>query len=275
LTSDAVNGALDNVGKITTVPPDAASAVDPNAATTMGTSLETLRDKPLSLDGFQATIEEINSKIDQEIKPDGSLTSVGNKLVQQKNAMLDAVHNAQPGDVTGGQAGFDALQQGKDAWSYGLKMRELEALRQKASGTPDPSGSLKTYVNGLVTDDSRMRNWSPEDRSALADVGKTGYLSDVGSLLADKYIGSALIGGLSTGVGALVGGGIPGAIGGGLVAVPTQVALQRTIRALQQASTQRQLQGVITSLGEHIRGQQSPQVVWPAPTSGLLGSSSP
>jgi hypothetical protein len=272
LTSDAVNGAIDDVGKITTVPADAQAFVGPNDATKTVADLGVLRDKPLSLSGLQAVAEDINTRIDAHVQPDGSLDKVGNRLVQIKNSLLDSVDNAGPSGVTGDASGFDAWNDGRKAFGYQMQMRDLERIRQQAAGADDPAQYIKTQVNGMVNDDARMRGWSPDDKAALTNVGKTGYLSDVGSTLADRFIGSTLMGG----AGAL-GGSLFGPLGtaiGGAGGVAVQTALRRGILALQQGSAQRGLQGVITGLGENIRGLPSSALSQP-PVSGLLGPPPP
>jgi hypothetical protein len=268
LTPNAVNGAVDQIDKMNIVPADAKTVVRPNDATDMQARLQTLRDKPLSLPGLQASVEAVNTQIDAHVQPDGSLDTVGRSLVQMKNKLLDAANNAKPSDVTGDASGFDAWNDGKAAWQTAMQQRQVERIAQWAQGKTDVAQAIKGRVNNMLADDDQMRGWSPDAKDALTQVGKTGFVSDFGKTLSDRYVGSIIMGGVGTGLGGLLtpllGPAAP--VVGGASGVGLQTAASRVIRGLQERYTTGQLENVLKGLGERIRPQQTP---------GLLGQLPP
>lgn len=269
LTAGAINRAMDNVDKITTVSPDAKGVASPNDATALQTRLQTLRDQPLSLSGLRDSVEEINKQIDKHINDDGTLDTVGRDLWQMKNALTDAAKNAAPADVTGDPAGFQAWRNGNAAWQVAQQQAQVERIAQWAAGKADPASAAKTRINNMLADPDQMRGWSPEDKAGLKQAGETGFLSDFGKNLSDRFVGSLMTGAVGTAVGGALSPlvspliGVPAGLATG---VASQTAMARAVRGLQEAYTNRQIEGLLTQLGERIRGQQTP---------GLLGQIPP
>jgi len=268
LTSNAINNTVDDISKMNIVPGDAQTVVKPNDAINLQTDLQTLRDKPLSLPGLKAIVEDIGNRIDAHVQPDGSMDGVGRQLLQIKNKLRDAGMNAQPGDVTGNPDAFAAWKDGNAAWQVAQQQKQVERIAQWAQGKPDPSTAIKGRVNNMVADADEMHGWSADDKAALTQVGKTGFISDFGKNLADRYVGTILMGGVGAGVGTLLSpvlGPLAPVVGMG-TGVASQTAVSRAVRALQNSYTTGRVEDVLRGLGERIRLQQAP---------GLLGQLPP
>jgi hypothetical protein len=270
LTPNAVNNAIDDIGKMNVVPADAQSVVRPNDATDMQTRLQTLRDQPLSLPGMKAVVEEIGNQIDAHVQPDGSFDSVGRQLLKMKNRLTDAATNASPGDVTGNPDAFAAWQDGNAAWQTAMQQGQVERIAQWAQGKTDVAQAIKGRVNNMLADADQMRGWSDDAKDALTQVGKTGFVSDFGKTLADRYIGTILMGTTGTTVGGLLApvlGPLAPLVGGG-TGIALQTAVARATRALQEVYTTGQVKNVLKGLGERIRTQQTPGLLGRLPQYG-------
>ena len=157
-------------------------------------------------------------------------------------------------DVGGGAEGWNAFKEGRAAYSQYKKMQAVEAMKERADGTTNPTSSYKTAVNNFVTS-PKARGWTDEEKASLKDSADRGVIG--GTL---HLMGSRLLPHVAGAVGASV-GGIPGFIAGEALAHFGGAAARNAANALQ---TQRVGQ-TLTGLGSSIRPLSNPLLQQPSP----------
>jgi len=193
-----VNKFIDGVEKI--LPQTEAGKVVAGESPTSALvqRLQTVRDKPMTLQAVQEVDEAYGSLIDKEYGVKG-LSKEGQKLVEMQQAFREHIDNAGPGDITGGTAGFDALSPARKAWSQARKLDDLERIQLRASMTDNPATSIKTQIRTLLTNRTKSRGYDAAETAALEEAAKRGTLGSVlhvfGSRLVPLAAGAAGAGG--------------------------------------------------------------------------------
>jgi hypothetical protein len=169
-----------------------------------------LRDKPATLQGATEMDRSLGDLITQEYGPTG-ISGVGKQLQEIQRNLRDHFENPGPDDVTGGTAGIEAMAPGRKAWSQALKMDDVIRMQERADRTQNPTQSIKTQANTLLSSRTKSRGWSDEERAALETASERGVVG--GALYG---LGSRLMSKVGAAAGASI-GGVPGmAIGYGL-----------------------------------------------------------
>lgn len=189
-------------------------------------AMETMRDKPMSLQAVQEFDEGLSQRIDGHFQ-NGRLSKEGKQLFDLQTEFRDMIKNASANDITGGKEGFDALKQGRDLWSQYLKRSDVERLVAKAQDTDQPANALKNVMKRLVNS-PRFSSYNKTEQDALKQAAKTGALT---GLL--RIFGSRLTSIAATGAGFVGGGGIPGALASGAVAEGVGVLARKGAEKLQ------------------------------------------
>jgi hypothetical protein len=145
------------------------------------------------------------------------------------------IENAGPGDVTGGDAGFDALAPARKAWAQSRKLDDLERIQQRAELTDNPATSIRTQIRTLITNRTKARGYSPEEIAALKDAAERGMVGGAlhvfGSRLLPLVAGGI---GLSHGpVSAAIHAAVAHPVASALRAGATGIATRRLNRAAQ------------------------------------------
>jgi hypothetical protein len=78
--------------------------------------------------------------------------------------------------VVGGADGFDALRTGRQAWAAAMKLRDLEAIQQRAEMTEQPSSSIRTQIRTILGNAKKSRGYTDEELAALRDAADHGAL---------------------------------------------------------------------------------------------------
>jgi hypothetical protein len=181
-----------------------------NAVTQLLDRWQGLRDKPATLQGATEMDRSLGDLITQEYGPTG-ISAVGKQLQGIQRDLRDHIETAGPEDTTGGTAGFEALAPGRKAWSQALKMDDVIRMQERADRTQNPTQSIKTQANTLLSSRTKSRGWSDEERAALETASERGVVG--GALYG---LGSRLMSKVGAAAGASI-GGVPGmAIGYGL-----------------------------------------------------------
>ncbi len=208
LTPQFTNKFIDSVGSVAPQTEAGAAVTGTNAVTSLVDRLQTLRDKPMTLQAAQEVDEGLSNLIDKEYGVTG-LSKDGKKLLDIQGTLRDQINNAGAGDTTGGTAGFDALNTARQAWSQAMKMGDLERIQARAAPTDNPATSIRTQVRNLITNQAKSRGYTPDEIDALTDAANRGTLGGLlhvfGSRLVPIAAGAA---GLSHGPwGMLIGAG--------------------------------------------------------------------
>lgn len=163
-----------------------------NPVTQLQARLQTLKDKPLTLQSVQDMDEAMTGLIDKEYGVTG-LSKVGAQLRGIQDAWRNIYGSVGAGDVTGGTDGFAALRPARQAWSTAMKMQDLENIQARAQGTQNPTTSLKTQINNYINS-AKSRGWSDDEIDALKDAASRGTIGNVlhmmGSRLIPYFVGA-------------------------------------------------------------------------------------
>jgi hypothetical protein len=225
--------------------------------------MEALKGQPISLQGAQEIDEALGGLIDDHFKPTGGLTKNGQSLFNLQSEFRNMINEADPSHVTGGTAGFDALAQGRKAWSQAMKMADIERISLRASLSENPSTTIRAGIRTLLSNPSRVRGYSEDEIAALTSAAKRGVLGGILNTFGSKLIP---VGAFITGTSAS--GGNP------LIGLASGLAANAEAGASRGAATylqNRRLQGVMDTLGQGVPrpGAPLPYAGGPPPNSLL------
>lgn len=182
-------------------------------AAALARRLQDQRGKPMTLQALQEADEGMTALISKEWGPKG-ISKDGLKLQEAQRGLRDQIMSAGEGDIEGGAAGFEALANGRRAWSAAMLLRDLEAIQERASRTEQPSTSIRTQVRTLLGNANKTRWYSPEEVAALEDAAQRGVLGGAFHIAGSRLVPiAAAAAGLGTSgpIGALIQGGAAGA----------------------------------------------------------------
>jgi hypothetical protein len=145
--------------------------------------------------------------ITQEYGPRG-ISGVGKQLQEIQRNLRDHFENPGAGDVTGGAAGIEAMAPARQAWSQALKMDDIVRMQERAVRTQNPTQSIKTQANTLLSSRVKSRGWSDAEKDALERMAERGTTGD-----ALYGLGSRLMSKAGAAAGAAI-GGLPGMAAG-------------------------------------------------------------
>ena len=233
LTPQFTNKFLDSVSTMDKQTEAGQATAGQNAVSSLLDRWQVLRDKPLTLQAAQEMDEALGGLISKEYGVKG-LSPDGVQLLQVQQQLRDQISNAGEGDVTGGSAGFAALDPARKAWAQAMKMGDLERIAQRAEMFDNPATSIKTQVRTLVNNPARSRGYSPDELAAVKDAGDRGFVGGAlhvfGSRLLPLVAGGA---GLSHGpVAGLISAGVAQPVASMLRAGATGIATRRLNRAI-------------------------------------------
>lgn len=235
ISSGSMNRFFDNATSgLDRQTPQGISTAGPDPVTQLMTRWDRdLRNQPSTLQGVTEMDRHLGSLITQEYGPTG-ISDIGRQLQQIQRNLRDHVENVGPDDVTGGTAGIDALQPGRKAWSQALKMDDIIRMQERADRTQNPTQSIKTQANTLLSSRTKSRGWSDEEKAALEQASERGVIGNV-----FYGLGSRLMSKAGAAAGASV-GGLPGmaigyGIGEGGSAIARSIANRISASRIQQA----------------------------------------
>lgn len=204
-TPQSVNKMVDAVDAAAPQGPGEKAVGGENAVTRLQRDMQPLRDQPLTLADIQAMDERMSDHITEELR--AGRNKVAGQLMDVQNAWREQADGVTSADVTGGTAGFQALDPARQAWAQYRKMNDVMLMKQRADMTQNPTSSYQTQVKNYVTGKA-SRGWSDEEKASLVASADRGV---VGGTL--HLLGSRLLPHVGGSVGASV-GGIPGFLAG-------------------------------------------------------------
>jgi hypothetical protein len=173
-------------------------------------NLKTLADsgEPVKIQTLHGIVKKLNQAISKHFK-DG-LDEDGLELLNIKDAILDAAQ-ANPEDITGGPAGFEAWQAANKFYTQGSRLEDVERIVQRAKLTKNPATSMQTGARNLLMNAKKTRGYTGEQLAALERMAETGKAGDVLHVFGNRLIpAAAAVTGAATGgwPGAIIAGGV-------------------------------------------------------------------
>jgi hypothetical protein len=210
-----INRVIDDQLSTTLKPTPATEGLKTSTAVDDVTNwLQSRRDKPLSVSDVDAIDKKLGDYVNADYAANRGLSSDGQKVLTVQRALRDAIDNAQPGDIGGGQEGFDALSNARRAWSQARKMEDIENIQKRADATSNPEASYKNQINALLNNAKRSRGYDPDEIAALEKARDRGMISTVMHDLGNHMVAS-IASGATAGVAGFLGGG-PIGLGAGV-----------------------------------------------------------
>lgn len=156
--------------------------------------VDNLRGKDLSLQDAQTLDEYLGDAIDSFTEM-GRVNKTGQKLLTMQRELRNVIEGAQPGQISGGTAGFEALKEGRQLWAAQMKLRDIEKIISRAENMQNPAQSIKTGFNTLLHNAKKTRGYTKEELKLIEKAANTGVFTDilqtVGSRLNPIITGAA------------------------------------------------------------------------------------
>jgi len=266
---------IDEAAKLTPQTPAARAVFSTDTPSSkLITNLQSgVRGKPLTLAEAQELDSGLGDMMASEVHPQtGKLTAEGNKLLKIQSALRDAIEKAQPQDIVGGKAGFDAWNEGRQLWATAAKQNDIERIINKASGADNPAIVLKNGFSALKNNPTRMRGFTMQERAAIAKAAKTGIITD-----ALRWGGSRFISSVTGTAAGVAGGGPMGAVLGSGAGYAAGMPLRALANARQMGRANDVLQTIAKrpALQSIINPNPPPTPIPPAPVSILPSTGKP
>jgi hypothetical protein len=236
-TPQSVGRMVDAVDSAAPQGPGERAVGGENAVTRLQRDMQPLRDQPLTLADVQRMDERMSDHITEELRAGRNKVAGQLEDIQQK--WREQADGVTADDVTGGQAGFQALDPARKAWSQYRKMSDVMLMKERADMTQNPTTSYQTAVRNFVTGKG-SRGWTAEEKAALQASADRGAIGGTLHLL-----GSRLLPHVGGAVGASV-GGIPGFIAGEVVTHGLGASARNVANTMQTGRVNRAM-GVLGS----------------------------
>lgn len=210
----AVNNFLSQANKTAGQDPILMQVHGPDAAQTYLNNLNNLKNTALPLDSAQSLDIDLREKAAQAFRAGDNDMGARYKSMQQ--SLRDNIYNQpDPSLITGGQQGFQALQEGNRLYSAGYKAENVEngigkGMQQEVQQTGIKNQFKNMYANILK---NGQGGWTDEQVAAIKAAGETGALTGFLKNMGSKLVGPA-VGGTVGGVAGSMGGPIGAALGG-------------------------------------------------------------
>jgi hypothetical protein len=229
LTPQFTDRFIDSVNKKLPQTEMGRAVAGESEAAALAKRLQDQRGQPMTLQALQEADEGITGLITKEWGVTG-ISKDGLKLQEVQRGLRDQIMRAEAGDIEGGVAGFEALQKGRQAWSAAMLLRDLEAIRDRASRAEQPSTSIRTQVRTLLGNASKSRWYSPEEVAALEDAAQRGVLGGAFHVAGNRLVPmlAGTIGFSTSGpIGAMLQGGAAGVVSAGARNIATRLQERR------------------------------------------------
>ena len=201
--SKVINKILDEVDKLKPTSKVAKTLKSDSPINIVSKDLEKFRDQNLNLDDMQVLDEYLGEIID-DVTELGIVKKKGYPIVKLQTKLRDILDKTGKDDIVGGSEGFEALKRGRNLWSRSSKLRDVEAIINRAALSPNEATAIKTGFRTLATNPNKLRGFTPQEQKLIKDAAKSGIVSDTLRTLGSRLlpIGTAVSGG---GIGATVG----------------------------------------------------------------------
>ena len=198
-----INKVLDEVSKLKPTSKVAKTLESKSPINSISKDLEKFRDQNLNLDDMQALDEYLGKIVDNATEL-GRVKKEGLPVAKLQTKVRDILNKAVKDDIVGGSEGLEALKRGRNLWSRSSKLRDVEAIINRAALSPNEATAIKTGFRTLASNSNRLRGFTPQEQKLIKDAAKSGIVSDTLRTLGSRLlpIGTAVSGG---GIGATVG----------------------------------------------------------------------
>jgi hypothetical protein len=176
----------------------------------------------------------------------GRPTSEGLRFIKMQDSLRDVIDNIKPQDTIGGVQGFDALLNARKTWAQSARLRDIEAIIQKAQGMEQPATGIRTGMRTLLNNPNRIRGFSPSEVRAIKEASQTGLIGN-----GFRAFGSGLLPLVTAGVGGTSGFSAAGPVGsaaGTLLAGAAGYGIQQASKAAGVANQMRRAERVIDTI---------------------------
>jgi len=136
------------------------------------------KNEPITLQGAQQIDEELGTLIDGEFGLKG-LSSDGKKLQDLQIEFRNLMETSSVEDVLGDPAGFKKLKEARKLWGASRRMKDVEAILQKAEFSDNPATTIKRGFANIVSNPKKRRGYSKKELSLMSKAAKSGVVSDM------------------------------------------------------------------------------------------------
>jgi hypothetical protein len=246
ITPSGSNGLVDAAEKAFTPQyPTGLAISGTNPGTDAITGLQALRDRQVSLgelvDADQQLTKQKRRQTDAQ-----SASDIGDIQTAYRNGL----DNLTAGDISGGNAGFEALQPALQGWKAYRKAATLEDIRDDANlpNVKDPAAYVRQRLTTMLKNDKQMAPYDTDERAAIRDASATGNMQGAINLIGKKVLPAALT--LGAGLfGLKAGGGLGAGVGAGL-GIGGGGFLNATTNAITQRMQMMRLQNAINTIAK-------------------------
>lgn len=198
-----INRVLDEVNKLKPTSKVAKTLESKSPINSISKDLEKFRGQNLNLDDMQALDEYLGKIVDNATEL-GRVKKEGQPVATLQTKLRDILDKAGKDDIVNGSEGLEALKRGRNLWSRSSKLRDVEAIINRAALSPNEATAIKTGFRTLASNPNRLRGFTPQEKKLIKDAAKSGITSDTLRTLGSRLlpIGTAVSGG---GIGATVG----------------------------------------------------------------------
>lgn len=203
-------------------------------------ALATKIGKPMSLAEAQDIDEAFTNSINKEYGLKG-LSKDGKNLMDMQHEFRNTIENASPdnGGVLGGKEGFEALKEGRKLWKQSAQLRDIENIIARGELSEQPANAIRSGFKTLASNPTRLRGYDRNTQALIRQAAKNGVVGE-----GLRFAGSRLLSTiLATGAGA-AGGGIPGALVGGLGAQGVGMVARRAGQALAEGKANKVIESI-------------------------------
>lgn len=222
VVDSTIDKAVSNAGYQT---PEGRAFAGDNLATQTLDKLESLRGKPLSLQGLQEIDDSIGDNIQSSYRSGND--DVAMKLIKIRDTFRDASKNASSDDMQNPN-GFSDWQTGDKLWSTYRASKSIDDILSNAMSADVPSTAIKNGFKAFVKNEKNLAPFNDEEIAALKQAAKTGLVT--GAL---KTFGSKIISGIVGGTAGAAGGGVLGGLAGAGVGEAVGYPFRSAATALQ------------------------------------------
>ena len=136
-----------------------------------------------------------------------------------------------------------------------MKMSDLERIQTRADMTDNPATSVRTQIRTLLTNATKSRGYSDEERSALEDAASRGALGGALHVFGSRLVPLVALA-AETGMHGL---------GGGLIGAGVAHVVAGRMRNAASSLAQSRLDNAMAILGKRVPPMPSQNLLMPPP----------
>lgn len=164
----------------------------PDAVDDIAERLQNLRGSTISLqelDQLDTRLRTIKNK--NYISGD---TDVARKAEELQDFLREFRDGADPSLIDGGQEGFAAWRAGDEIWTQKHKLQQIEDILAVTENKPNKAQAIRTRAQTLLANKKKTGHWTPQEKEALRQMGKSGIADGVLGLLGGRLAAAVGLG---------------------------------------------------------------------------------